>query len=50
MRIIHILADGTVKDDITGHQVNPDMSGEFYHVLSRICRSCENEKTIKEKN
>lgn len=36
MNIIHVLADGTVKDDITGYKVKPDTSREFYEILTKI--------------
>lgn len=36
MKIIHILADGTVKDDITGYKVPPNTSREFYNLLTKI--------------
>lgn len=50
MKIIHVLADGSVKDDLTGYRVNPDTASEFYNVLSKICRGKTNEKTNKKKN
>ena len=50
MKVIHVLADGSVKDDLTGYRVNPDMSEEFYNVLNRICGSGANEKTNEKKN
>lgn len=36
MKIIHVLADGSIKDDITGYMLNPEMSREFYELLKRI--------------
>ena len=50
MKVVHVLADGSVKDDLTGYRVNPDTTGEFYNVLSRICGSGANEKTNEKKN
>ena len=47
MKIIHVLADGSVKEDLTGHRLNPDTAGEFYNVLSKICRSRSSEKGTK---
>ena len=50
MKVIHVLADGSVKDDLTGYRVKPDTAGEFYNVLSRIYWSVANEKTNEKKN
>lgn len=50
MKAIHVLADGSVKNDITGYRVSPDTSKEFYHVLSRIYGRGINEKKSEEKN
>ena len=50
MKVIHVLADGSVKDDLTGYRVNPNTAGEFYNVLNRICVSGANEKTNEKKN
>lgn len=36
MKIIHVLADGTVKEDITGFKIKPESAGEFYDVLIKI--------------
>lgn len=36
MKIIHVLADGSIKNDITGYILNPEMSREFYELLKRI--------------
>ena len=38
MKIINILADGSVKDDLTGYRVNPNTAGDFYNVLGKICK------------
>ena len=32
----HVLKDGTVLDDISGHVVKMDDVGEFYTILGRI--------------
>lgn len=50
MKIIHVLADGSVKDDLTGYRVNPDTAGEFYNVLSKIFMNGTNEKKNEKKN
>ena len=43
MKVIHVLADGSVKDDLTGYRVNPDTAEEFYETLKRIARRQTNE-------
>lgn len=49
MKIIHILADGTVKADLTGHVVKPDTAKDFYKILEKINRGDKsNEKPTKE--
>ena len=50
MKVIHILADGSVNDDLTGYEVKPKIAGDFYNVLSRICGTKPNEKTNENKN
>lgn len=49
MRIIHVLADGSVKDDLTGYKIKPDTAREFYEVLAKI-RSGTNEKKNQDKD
>lgn len=41
--VIHIMKDGTVKTDITGHVVKMDDAKAVYNVLDRINRR-SNEK------
>lgn len=43
MKIIHVLADGTVKQDIDGHQVNTEDAKEFYEILKREISKQEKE-------
>jgi hypothetical protein len=50
MKVIHVLADGSVKDDLTGYEVKPEIAGDFYNVLSKIYRSGTNEKNNEKKN
>lgn len=49
MKVVHVLADGTVKADISGHIIKPDTAKDFYKVLEKINkRGKSHEKTIKE--
>ena len=41
MRVTHVMADGTVKEDLTGHRI---ADKEFYHLLKRILEEQNNEK------
>lgn len=50
MRIIHVLADGSVKYDLTGYKIKPDTAREFYNVLARINRGGVNEKKNQNKD
>ena len=43
MKIIHVLADGTQKTDITGHVVKKKDT-EIYEIITRIKRRQENEQ------
>ena len=36
MRVIHIMADGTVRESIKGHVVKVGEAKEFYRVLNNI--------------
>ena len=36
MKVVHVLADGTVKQDIRGYKVKPESVPEFYSLLKRI--------------
>ena len=44
MKIINILADGSIKEDLTGYLVNPETAGDFYKVLKRISEVKKNGK------
>lgn len=49
MNVVHVLADGTVKADISGHVIKPDMAKDFYKILENINkRGKPHEKTTKE--
>lgn len=37
MKVVHVLADGSIRDDITGYRVNPDTK-EFYSTLEKIIK------------
>lgn len=50
MKVIHVLSDGSVKDDLTGYRVKPDSATDFYKVLEKISRSGINEKKNEKKN
>ena len=43
MKIIHVLAVGSVKDDLTGYRIKPDTAGEFYETVKKIVRRKTNE-------
>ena len=43
MKVLHILADGTVKESLNGHIINQEQE-EFYRVLVRIQEAQNNEK------
>ena len=43
MKIIHVLADGTQKTDITGHVVKKKDT-ELYEIITRIKRRLQNEQ------
>ncbi len=36
MKIINVLADGSVKDDLTGFLINPKTAKDFYEVMLKI--------------
>ena len=36
MRIVNILADGSVLEDLTGVLIKPDSAKDFYELLARI--------------
>ena len=36
MKIINVLADGSVKDDLTGFLINPKTTKDFYEVMLKI--------------
>ena len=44
MRIIHILKDGTVLDDITGHVVKMADAPEVYEILDRVKEQSERKE------
>lgn len=43
MKIIHVLADGSQKTDITGHVVKKNDT-ELYKIITRIKRRLQNEQ------
>lgn len=45
MNIIHVLADGTKKTDITGHVVKKTEAQPFYDILNKINRRQNHERT-----
>ena len=45
MNIIHIMADGTVRDSVKGMVITND---EFYRVLQRILERRQKEKEAKQ--
>lgn len=45
MKIIHVLADGSQKTDITGHVVKN--SDAIYEIITRIKTRVQNEKNKK---
>ena len=47
MNIIHVLADGTQKTDITGHVVKKKDAEALYEIFTRIKRRSQNEKKHK---
>ena len=49
MRITHILADGTVKENITGHVVKVEEAKNFYEKLNSVNRRIlnQNEEDLK---
>ena len=49
MRITHVLADGSVKADITGHVVKVQEAKDFYEKLGTINRRILTNES-KEKN
>lgn len=46
--VIHILKDGTVLKDITGHVVRMEDAGPLYHLIDSINRG--EKKIHKDKN
>ena len=36
MKIINVLADGSVKDDLTGFLINPKTAKDLYEVMLKI--------------
>ena len=49
--IKHVLKDGTILDDISGHVVRMNDVGEFYEILGRIQKGeCYETKFGEEKN
>ena len=36
MRVVHILKDGTILTDITGHVVRAEDAGPLYQLIDRI--------------
>lgn len=49
MNVIHVLADGTIKKDLTGYEINSCID-DFYHVLTKIYRSRLNEEKNQNEN
>ena len=43
MKVIHILANGSVKDDMTDYKIDPDAAREFYNVAVKIIRGGSDE-------
>lgn len=46
MSITHILADGTVKTDITGHIVKQEEAPEFYELIRRVTTNEKQKSSI----
>ena len=43
MKIINVLADGSVKDDLTGFLINPKTAKDFYEVMQKINGGIKNK-------
>ena len=50
VKITHILADGTVLDDITGHLVTRESCPQAYAVIDRINERLEREFYEQKRN
>lgn len=46
MNVIHILRDGSIVKDITGHVVRMEDAGPLYDLIDRINREGSRKKTI----
>ena len=49
MHVILVLADGTIKKNLTGYEINSCID-DFYHVLTKIYRSSLNEEKNQNEN
>lgn len=47
MKIIHVLADGTEKTDITGHVVKKKDTEVFYDIITQILKKKSQKANIK---
>lgn len=46
MAVIHILRDGSIVKDITGHVVRMEDAGPLYDLIDRINREGSKKKTV----
>ena len=46
MAVIHILKDGSVVKDITGHVVRMEDAGPLYQLIDKINREGSKKKTV----
>ena len=48
MKVIHILKDGSVVDDITGHVVRMEDASALYGLIDSMNRQSRNSKEVKQ--
>ena len=46
MGVVHILKDGSIKNDITGHVVRMEDAGTLYQLFNSINRKGSKKKTV----
>lgn len=46
MNVVHILRDGSIVEDITGHVVRMEDAGPLYQLIDEINRNGNKEKSI----
>ena len=46
MGVVHILKDGSIVKDITGHVVRMEDAGPLYDLIDRINREGSKKKTV----